>query len=136
MNRQNPFFPSYYNYRYRNYMNNKYTPTFSNFQNTVNKGEKQDVKEDNSNINNKENSNIEDTNKNAEKRSSFDFKLGPLNIHDNAINIFGISLQIDDLILIVLIVLLFLQSNTDYILIIILGLILFNISFSSLNIFT
>lgn len=51
-------------------------------------------------------------------------------------NIFGLSFEIDDLILIGLIILLFLESDKNYALIIILGLILLNVNLSDiLNIF-
>ena len=53
-----------------------------------------------------------------------------------SINILGISLEIDDLIIIGLIILLFLESDKNYALIIILGLILLNVNLSDiLNIF-
>ena len=53
-----------------------------------------------------------------------------------SINILGISLEIDDLIIIGLIILLFLESDKNYGLIIILGLILLNVNLSDiLNIF-
>jgi len=48
------------------------------------------------------------------------------------INIFGIDLQIDDLIIIALICLLFLDLDKNYTLIIILGLILLNVNLSDL----
>lgn len=52
------------------------------------------------------------------------------------INLFGFSLEIDDLIIIGLIILLFLESDKNYALIIILGLILLNVNLSDiLNIF-
>lgn len=54
----------------------------------------------------------------------------------NKFSIFGLSFEIDDLILIGLIILLFLESDKNYALIIILGLILLNVNLSDiLNIF-
>ncbi len=88
-----------------------------------------------------EKENIEEENNNQKKEeetfnssSNIHFRIGPFTFSDNSINIFGINIAMDDLIIIVLIVLLLFQSDTDYILIIILGLILLNINFSNFSI--
>lgn len=76
---------------------------------------------------------MEENSSNLDSSSKKQFRLGPLSICSNSVDILGFHIEIDDLILIGLIILLLFQSDTDYILIIILGLILFNIDFSSLN---
>lgn len=140
MNRQNLFYPNYYNnYGYKNYMSNRYNPTFFNatkpFKNTNESEIAKDSNTKNENIQNIDTEN-ETQNLSNEENQNRNLKFGPINISDNTIHIFGISIQIDDLIIIALIILLLLESDTDYTLIIILGLLLFNISFSSLHIFT
>ena len=128
----NPYYNTYYrNYNYNtNYNYNPYyypptytTKTYKGFSNektsTVNK-----------------NNDIPNNSNTMEK----DFKLGPLHIGNDRIEILGFSIAIDDLIIIALIILLFLQSDKDYTLLIVLGLMLFNVSlsnfdFSKLNLF-
>lgn len=137
---------SYYrNYRYNNYYryNNNFIPTYypnkdysvdssdnSDFSSTVEKNEKEDI----INIENQEKKE-EEQNLHSDTSSKKQFRLGPLSVNDNSINILGLNIAIDDLIIIGLIILLLFQSETDYIIIIILGLILLNIDFSSLNLF-
>lgn len=84
-------------------------------------------------IKNNDESKLEENSSNLDSSSKKQFRLGPLSICSSSIDILGFHIEIDDLILIGLIILLLFQSDTDYILIIILGLILFNIDFSSLN---
>ena len=128
----NPYYNTYYrNYNYNtNYNYNPYyypptytTKTYKGFSN-----EKTSTVNKNNDIPN---------NSNTMKK---DFKLGPLHIGNDRIEILGFSIAIDDLIIIALIILLFLQSDKDYTLLIILGLMLFNVSlsnfdFSKLNLF-
>lgn len=63
------------------------------------------------------------------------FRIGPLTIFNDEIDVLGFSFAIDDLIIIGLILIIFLDSDSDFVLIIILGLMLFNVSLSSLNLF-
>jgi len=84
-------------------------------------------------VKNNDESKLEETSSNLDSSSKKQFRLGPISICNSSIDILGFHIEIDDLILIGLIILLLFQSDTDYILIIILGLILFNIDFSSLN---
>lgn len=72
---------------------------------------------------------------NEEESKDKGFRLGPLTIDSDRIDLFGFSIAIDDLIIVGVILLLFFQSDRDYTLLIILGLMLFNITFSSLNLF-
>lgn len=138
--------PYYRNYRYNNYYKyyNNFIPTYypnkdykintvDNSQNTSSdhiKEEKPKNEFDDKIQEKKEEAKI-----NFDSSSKKQFRLGPLSICDNSINILGFNIAIDDLIIIGLIILLLFQSETDYIIIIILGLILLNIDFSSLNLF-
>jgi hypothetical protein len=90
------------------------------------KDEKKDEKKDN-----------KDENK-AQKqsnRSKEGVRLGPICFSENTLSLFGFSIALDDLIIIVLIILLLLDSNCDYLLLIVLGLILFNINLGDFNLF-
>lgn len=141
----NSFYRNYqrYNYnnyaanRYNNYNNSTFTPMYNYFyEQTPNYNSTQQYDQSN-NINN-ESDNTNANNNEFEKRENNDkknFRVGPIQIEENNINAFGFSIAIDDLILIGLIILLFFQSDKDYTLIIILGLMLFNISFSNLDFF-
>lgn len=140
---QNPY---YRNYRYNNYYRyNNFIPTYyPNKDYSIDTEEnlevpKQDDLNDYSedkNLNKEtiQNEKKEESNLNSDS-SKKQFRLGPLSINDSSINILGFSIAIDDLIIIGLIILLLFQSDTDYILLIILGLLLLNIDFSSLNLF-
>lgn len=68
-----------------------------------------------------------------EENNNRKFSLGPIEIRNDRISAFGHSFAIDDLIIVALIVFLFFESNCDYTLLIILGLMLFDISFSSIG---
>lgn len=141
----NSFYRNYQKYNnYNTYNTNRYysntafTPMYNYFyeqsQNyTTTQQHKQDCSQNNT-LN--EQINNENFNNEFEKRENDNnnsFRIGPIQIEDNNINAFGFSLAIDDLIIIGLIILLFFQSDKDYTLIIILGLMLFNISFSNLD---
>ncbi len=122
----NPYYNRYYRrygYEYNNLFNQYYNPTFSNTTNSNNNNAEDE--KNNETFNNTNNENTKQNN----------FRLGPLQINDDNIELFGFSIAIDDLILIGIIILLFCQTNRDYTLLIILGLLLFNISFSNLNFF-
>lgn len=134
---------SYYrNYRYNNYYkyNNNFIPTYypnkdydlnsSDNSNSTVATEKEDISDPRIQEKKEEEQNLH-----SDTSSKKQFRIGPLSINDNFINIFGFNIAIDDLIIIGLIILLLFQSETDYIIIIILGLILLNIDFSSLNLF-
>lgn len=75
--------------------------------------------------------------KNDEKRAPKEtsFKFGPFSYRNNTLSIFNFAIELDDLILIVLIFLLLLDTDTNYPLLIVLGLMLFNINLSTLNLF-
>ena len=134
---------SYYrNYRYNNYYkyNNNFIPTYypnkdydlnsSDNSNSTVATEKEDISDPRIQEKKEEEQNLH-----SDTSSKKQFRIGPLSINDNFINIFGFNIAIDDLIVIGLIILLLFQSETDYIIIMILGLILLNIDFSSLNLF-
>lgn len=74
----------------------------------------------------------DDSIKNKRKEN---FRLGPIDISKDKLSIFGFEIAIDDLILIALILFLFFETDCDYSILIVLGLMLFNISFSSLDLF-
>lgn len=127
------YYQRYNNYGYRNY-NNYYNPAFTNkyYSNpTIPNMDYTMSAEYNNNNNNSPDNNENNTNEEDVTK----FRLGPLSVYNNSINIFGFSIAIDDLIIIAIIVLLFLQSDKNYTLLIVLGLMLFNISFSNLNLF-
>lgn len=121
------FYQNYYPYN-RNY--NNYNNFYTHYA-QVKKEEENDIKKDTVSTNTetipfkdfKINEDKQTINTpNIEKRSGF--------------NILGISFEIDDLIIIGVIILLFLESDKNYALIIILGLILLNVNLSDiLNIF-
>ena len=140
----NPFY-----IRNRHYYNRNIYNTYS--PNTLNNNEKNEEKKDtgspqndtisfqkfyNNNVDqnnndntyhNEDNKNYSSTNKRNSRFISFD---------KTQINILGFSFEIDDLIIIGIIILLLLESDENYALIIILGLILLNINLSDiLNIF-
>jgi len=78
--------------------------------------------------NNTKNSDSQNNNTKNRKTSFF-------SLSENSINLFGMNLEFDDLIIIGIILLLLLQSEENYIIILVLGLILLNIDLSILNIF-
>lgn len=112
------FYPNYYPYHMNtSYRNNNY---YSNYVQPQGDEKKDTVSENTDTIPFKP---IENTKKpNVEKGNKF--------------NILGFSFEIDDLIIVGIIILLFLESDKNYALIIILGLILLNVNLSDiLNIF-
>lgn len=122
----NPYYNTYYRrygHNYNNIFNKYYNPTYST--NKVNV-EKENI---NTILNNTQTNQTNDNQKESNSR------LEQTPIEDDTINLFGFSFAIDDLIILTIIVLLFLQSNKDYALLIVLGLMLFNINFSNLDIF-
>lgn len=136
--------------RYRNYNRRRFSPTFNPFfqnrynnyyQNNINEKRQNEVNNKNiekDGINNNNTDNIKNNEINYDrikKDEKKGFSLGPLRIENDNISIFGFTLAIDDIIIVGLILLLLVQSDTDYILIIILALMLFNISFSSIKTF-
>ena len=88
------------------------------------------TQEEKNKTNNK--SKVEDSNEPNTTKSRFS---NIISFNNNEINLLGFSIAIDDLIIIVLIILLFFQNTKDYTLLIILGLLLFNVSFNNLNFF-
>ena len=138
----NPYYRNYQRYNYNNYASNRYnsyntatfTPMYNYFYEQSPNYNNQQYTQDN-NVTT-EYTKADTFNNEFEKRENSDnksFRVGPIQIEDNNINAFGFSIAIDDLIIIGLIILLFFQSDKDYTLIIILGLMLFNISFSNLD---
>ncbi len=119
-------FNPYYRYAYQNrYFNpaqysnyNKQCETIENKTNEIKDDEYKKIDNDDSK---------------REENKERVFKFGPIRIVDNKISGFGYSFAIDDLIIVALIVFLLFESKCDYALLIVLGLMLFNISFSSLN---
>lgn len=114
------FFPNFNNTTF----NNIYSSDISNSKEFVNEIPKvvQDLET--------ENTSKEEQLKNSKSDNNSKSKF---RVSSNNISILGFDIAIDDLIIIALIVLIFLESGPDYNIIIVLGLILFNISFSSLN---
>lgn len=150
--RNNPY--SMYNYKntYNAYSNfNNFSKYNQNNYNTTSTTEFNSNIKNSSNLNSNSNDNIsnikeelkDNINPNAntknqdntrtEKESGFRF--GPLTVYNDQIDILGFSFAIDDLIIIGLMLIIFLDSDSDFVLLIILGLILFNVSFSNLNLF-
>ena len=144
------FDESNYMSRYRNYNRSRLSPTFNPFfqnrynnyyQNNINEKRQNEINNKNiekDGINNNNTDNIKNNeinNDRIKKDEKKGFSLGPLRIENDNISIFGFTLAIDDIIIVGLILLLLVQSDTDYILIIILALMLFNISFSSIKTF-
>lgn len=126
--------------RYRNYYNryNNYNPAFTNNynaynaniqnQNNINDVSKEAV-EDKTN-----NEDISNTNANNNIENE-GIKFGPFSLNSDRLSIFGFNIQIDDLLIIGLILILLLETEKNYPLIIVLGLMLFNINFSNLHLF-
>lgn len=128
-------FPNYYN----NYLNYHY-PLSTDFPSTgISPKDLQDI---NNAVKNSgdELSGINDVVKNEKSditnKEKIDFKLGPIQYRNNTLSFFNISFEIDDLLIIGLILILFLDNNGNYITIIILGLLLFNIKIPSFGIFS
>lgn len=123
---------SMYNYR-NNYTNhNNYCATSTIERNNIN----DTISNSNENTENTSDStqkiNSESKPQNEKENG---FRIGPLTVSTDKIDIFGFSFAIDDLIIIGLMLIIFLDSDSDFVLLIILGLMLFNVSFSSLNLF-
>lgn len=135
MNNQYMYYPSYYSnyYKNSNYYDQQlpftafYQPYTNNLPNNTNTYVK-----DIENENYEHSKNEEKKNQNIKKEG---LKLGPIDISNEKISLFGFSVQLDDLILIALILFLYFETDCDYSILIVLGLLLFNISFSSLNLF-
>ncbi len=141
-----PFYKRYSKYNYNNYnysnngYNNNYNPAFTPMYNYFN----EPINKNNTNFSNNNDKNSNDDNnyfsdishnKNADNPNEKIYRIGPIEVENNTISAFGFSIAIDDLIIIILMILLFFQSDRDYTLIIILGLMLFNITFSNFDFF-
>lgn len=72
--------------------------------------------------------------KNKDKESN-EFRVGPISFLDHKLSLFEFSIELDDIIIVLLMIVLFLDSNCDYLLLIVLGLILFNINLGDLKLF-
>lgn len=124
-NRYNPAF----------FTKNNYIPSITNIQNNYEETKELEIKPQNE-VDNENNESTNSTDNISYQKIEDDkpkFRLGPLDITSDRLSLFGFSIAFDDLLIIGLIFILFLDSDCDYALIIVLGLILFNISFSDLN---
>lgn len=128
--------------RYNNYYNytNSYNPTFySNLQNNSNSNNihmKDNYIADTKNSHEtKDEENPEHSQKEEPKQKTKNRTI-PFSISDNTLSLFGFNIAIDDLLIIGIILILLLDSECNYALIIVLGLMFFNISFSNLNLFS
>lgn len=151
MYNQNLYYPKYYpnfvnpynNYAYYNppaytafyqpYTNN--LPNYNYIKNNNTKDSKvtnDATLESNFALQNNNEDKQDDSIKNKRKEN---FRLGPIDISKDKLSIFGFEIAIDDLILIALILFLFFETDCDYSILIVLGLMLFNVSFSSLDLF-
>lgn len=148
--------------RYKNpyYMYNRFNPAFTNHNfnyinknnlNSKNKINKINTNEENSKeIKNKTNNTAEITledklskttenikeetiNKERKNNTSKMHRLGPIEYNSEKLSVFGFSIAIDDLLILGLILILLFESDCDYALIIVLGLMFFNINLSNLN---
>ena len=133
--RFNPTFRTFFK---NNYMNNNYSN--ANIKNSNNEPNNEiktdDQQKNNDNISEGNVLGSTENSKNSENdRHTKGVHFGPLNFNKNEVTIFGFSIAIDDLILIGLILLLLIENDCDYSLLIVLVLMLFNIDFSSLNLF-
>lgn len=124
------FYPSSY-YNNMNKENNHFESDFNNVKDEKNTNLDDKIQEENKSLNQDENKKGEE-----EENNNRSFKFGPINFCNNRLSIFGFSFALDDLIIVALIVFLLLESDCDYILIIVLGLMLLDINLSSLNLFT
>lgn len=135
----------YYRYNRPYFMNNMYNPAFANpsFKPKTKENEyvedisKTNITKDDS-INLNENDTIfnESTTQEADKTSKNESKmhrLGPIEYNSERLSLFGFSIAIDDLLILGLILILLFESDCDYALIIVLGLMFFNINLGSLN---
>lgn len=135
-NRFNRFNPAFFT-------QHNYNPNLTNIQNNYEETKEREIKpkheidnENNEFFLSNESINTNDSvsfQENDNDKSKFRF--GPLEISNDRLSLFGFSIAFDDLLIIGLIFILLLDSDCDYALIIVLGLILFNISFSDLNFF-
>ena len=155
MYNQNLYYPKYYPKYYPNFVNpyNNYTyynpPAYTAFYqpytnnlpnyNYIENNNTKDSRvtndatlESNFALQNNNEDKQDDSIKNKRKEN---FRLGPIDISKDKLSIFGFEIAIDDLILIALILFLFFETDCDYSILIVLGLMLFNVSFSSLDLF-
>lgn len=128
----------YYRYNRPYYINNMYNPAFTN-PNLNTKTQNENIKDNTNDIV----ENIEDT-KDSQSNNTTNLnkdnvstnkrhRLGPIEYNSERLSIFGFSIAIDDLLILGLILILLFESDCDYALIIVLGLMFFNINLGSLN---
>ena len=84
-------------------------------------------------INSNTNTDNINTNENVENVNTEKQSRKPITINNSSINIFGFNLKFDDIIIIGIVIFLLLEKNIDYLLLIILALILFDLSFDSIK---
>lgn len=133
-----PYYNNYSNYRYLYYQND----TKNDFSTKgITPKELQDINnetitvvDDTENIQGKKLEDFKENNSTDEKKTNI--KIGPIEYNDRTISFLNFSFEIDDLIIIGLILLLLLDGNRNYMVIIVLGLLLFNIKIPSLGIFS
>lgn len=133
----------YLNYRYGRY-NSRFMPNPTFYQPYYNENSnkstetiKEDVKENTENVDTqnvvKNEHNPTRDYQSQENTANDTFRIGPLSVSQNRISIFSLNLAIDDLIIIGLAIFLLLEDSCDYLFVIILALILFDIRLSSLG---
>lgn len=135
----NLYYNNYARYRYNPYQYPYYTPSYNTtfynpiFNNSVGDPiedpKQQDPPKDNNTNGTRD---IENDGKDTSNAIP-EFRFGPLEYSNNTISLFGFSVALDDLIIIILILLMLVESDCDYALLIVLGLLLFNINFSTLD---
>lgn len=144
-----PFYRRYHRYNYNNYnysrnnynnYNPAFTPMYNYFTEPINNYNNDNIEftNDKNNISSNDENNYvtyDSYNKKGDNPNENVYRIGPIEVENNTISAFGFSIAIDDLIIIILMILLFFQSDRDYTLIIILGLMLFNITFSNFDFF-
>ena len=129
----NPYNPPAYTAFYQPYTNNLPNYNYIETNNTKDSRVTNDATlESNFALQNNNEDKQDDSIKNKRKEN---FRLGPIDISKDKLSIFGFEIAIDDLILIALILFLFFETDCDYSILIVLGLMLFNVSFSSLDLF-
>lgn len=138
-NRYNRFNPAFttpnFNYTNQNNWNSKNETNKANTNEDTSKETKNTI----NNITETDENIKEETieNKNESENETNDtpnmHRLGPIEYNSERFSIFGFSIAIDDLLILGLILILLFESDCDYALIIVLGLMFFNINLGSLN---
>ena len=135
-NRYNRFNPAFtnpnFNYTNQNNWNSKNETNKSNTNEDTSKETKNTINTIN-NITETDENIKEETIENKTNDTPKMHRLGPIEYNSERFSIFGFSIAIDDLLILGLILILLFESDCDYALIIVLGLMFFNINLGSLN---